>query len=399
MASLGYKSDFVLEPRFRLTDAIEITESEMPDFADLKGIPYLSQNTDAVVEIYTSIIPEGVNYNSESILMILESDIDNGKMTDAFTKLLKSYLTDSEERTYYKTFSAVKDKVSHGKIIGKAFIKVVEYYNEKGELEFKLPVNKTQTGILNFSNDYTDLSNRRGCLSVFGGNYFSSFFSKFGSFGQSSIGANQRLGCLSPFLKLFGLLGLLIALLTFGLSTCNNNSSQTSDVPVQPIRDTVYMEVVKTIVDTLTITKSDTVSFVDSTINTTYEMVSLPNVQFYTNSRVLLPSSVSDLQKLAEYLIKNMDLTATIFGHTDNVGNPEVNLKLSQERAESVKQFLMNLGIESKRLNAVGMGASKPKGDNSTEEGRMLNRRVEVKLVESEKTETIRTQSQNPINN
>jgi outer membrane protein OmpA-like peptidoglycan-associated protein len=183
------------------------------------------------------------------------------------------------------------------------------------------------------------------------------------------------------------------------LSTCNNNSSQTSDVPVQPIRDTVYMEVVKTIVDTLTITKSDTVSFVDSTINTTYEMVSLPNVQFYTNSRVLLPSSVSDLQKLAEYLIKNADLTATIFGHTDNVGNPEVNLKLSQERAESVKQFLMNLGIESKRLNAVGMGASKPKGDNSTEEGRMLNRRVEVKLVESEKTETIRTQSQNPINN
>jgi flagellar motor protein MotB len=50
-------------------------------------------------------------------------------------------------------------------------------------------------------------------------------------------------------------------------------------------------------------------------------------------------------------------------------------------------------------LNAVGMGAIKPKGDNSTEEGRMLNRRVEVKLVESEKTETIRTQSQNPINN
>ena len=128
-------------------------------------------------------------------------------------------------------------------------------------------------------------------------------------------------------------------------------------------------------------------------------MVSLPNVQFYTNSHVLLPASAKDLQKLAEYLLKNETLNATVYGHTDNVGNSSDNLKLSQARAESVKQFLVNLGVADTRLGAIGMGDSKPKGDNGTEEGRMLNRRVEVKLTSNESTETKRTQTNNQNKN
>ena len=165
---------------------------------------------------------------------------------------------------------------------------------------------------------------------------------------------------------------------------------------VRVIHDTVKVEVIKDRVDTLTIVKSDTLSIVDSTTRVNYETVSLPNVQFYTNSDTLLPSSAIDLQKLAEYLIKNDSLSATIYGHTDNVGNPASNLQLSQRRAESVKRFLTSLGVQESRLTAVGMGDKEPKGDNNTTEGRLMNRRVEVKLI---KTEFVTTKRSKKIKN
>lgn len=186
-------------------------------------------------------------------------------------------------------------------------------------------------------------------------------------------------GCL-PLLRLLGLLGLLIAALSFLFKTCNKDKSQAI---LPPIHDTIY----KT--DTVRIkTEGDTVKLVDSTLKTTYEMVPLPNVQFKTNSNVLLPGSEKDLKQLAENLIKNKNLNATIYGHTDNVGKPENNLVLSQRRAESVKQSLIKYGVDPSRLTAIGLGDTQPKSDNLDKEGRMLNRRVEVKLT---KTETIKT--------
>ncbi|MDR0517826.1 MAG: OmpA family protein [Fibromonadaceae bacterium] len=65
-------------------------------------------------------------------------------------------------------------------------------------------------------------------------------------------------------------------------------------------------------------------------------------------------------------------------GHTDNVGNSESNKKLSQRRADSVKKFLIERGVESKRLKAIGQGSSKPVTENNTEEGKSKNRRVEL---------------------
>jgi outer membrane protein OmpA-like peptidoglycan-associated protein len=150
--------------------------------------------------------------------------------------------------------------------------------------------------------------------------------------------------------------------------------------------------VIKEKLDTLMILKTDTLSFVESTTNNKYETVNLPNVQFYTNSDVLIPSSAKELQQLAEYLVKNDSLNATVFGHTDNVGDPLANLKLSQRRAESVKNFLSSLGIVPNRITAKGLGDTQPKADNSKEEGRLMNRRVEVVLTNNQFVTTKRTQ-------
>ena len=69
-----------------------------------------------------------------------------------------------------------------------------------------------------------------------------------------------------------------------------------------------------------------------------------------------------------------------IEGHTDNVGNANENLDLSERRASVVASFLNNLGVSNNRLHSKGFGQSEPKGDNSTSEGRALNRRTEFKV-------------------
>ncbi|MBI2265974.1 MAG: OmpA family protein, partial [Armatimonadetes bacterium] len=70
-------------------------------------------------------------------------------------------------------------------------------------------------------------------------------------------------------------------------------------------------------------------------------------------------------------------------GHTDSVGDPASNLRLSQDRAESVRKALINRGIESSRVVARGYGDKKPVGANDTEAGRALNRRIECKVVKA----------------
>jgi OOP family OmpA-OmpF porin len=69
-------------------------------------------------------------------------------------------------------------------------------------------------------------------------------------------------------------------------------------------------------------------------------------------------------------------------GHTDNVGGENYNLKLSTERAESVRNALIAIGIDANRLTAKGYGASQPIAPNDTEEHRALNRRTEMIVIE-----------------
>jgi outer membrane protein OmpA-like peptidoglycan-associated protein len=73
----------------------------------------------------------------------------------------------------------------------------------------------------------------------------------------------------------------------------------------------------------------------------------------------------------------------TIEGHTDNTGTNAHNMKLSNDRAKSVVDYLVSKGIDASRLTAVGFGEEKPVTTNKTAEGRTLNRRVELKLTEN----------------
>jgi len=192
-----------------------------------------------------------------------------------------------------------------------------------------------------------------------------------------------------------GLLSMLLALLLalwfiwcVLLGNCGDNQA---DDRTQKIPDTVYVEVIKEIKDTLKIIQRDTIAFVDSTKEESFMMVALPNVQFYTDQAVLLPSSSRELATVAEYMNKHPEATAEVYGHTDSVGDDRHNLVLSQRRAEAVRSFLMNFGVDGSRVTAKGFGESQPKASNATPEGRLMNRRVEMKLTQPKKVSHSRT--------
>lgn len=102
----------------------------------------------------------------------------------------------------------------------------------------------------------------------------------------------------------------------------------------------------------------------------------LRNVFFEPNSAALRLNSRNELLQLSKLLESNPQMRIQINGHTDNVGTSEDNLALSQARAESVRQFLIEQGIEAERLVAKGFGESEPIADNATTEGRARNRRT-----------------------
>jgi outer membrane protein OmpA-like peptidoglycan-associated protein len=78
-----------------------------------------------------------------------------------------------------------------------------------------------------------------------------------------------------------------------------------------------------------------------------------------------------------EQLAKYPDRRFEISGHTDNTGSDRINIKLSHDRANSVREYLINRGVEGRRLVAKGYGSSRPKADNKTAAGRAINRRIE----------------------
>lgn len=367
---VDYQSRFVLEPRYRLFNAVEIQKSEIPESNALMELPYVFQKMDTAIEIYTLLRPEGFKRNAESVLLILENENQASINQDSNLNPLEDYIDDVQmEAHHYRSFSALKDNIKHGKITGTAYFTIKESIDVQGNV-----IDIKQAPMR------SNLSDRKGCFSLFTGGRSSMDFMQ--GMGRGCSGS----GCFN-LLKWLLLLLFLLALLSMLLNKCNNSSVlPQSDQP--PIHDTVYKEVIKVETDTLVL--SDTLSLLDSTIKTKYEMVPLPNVQYYTGSSLMLSESAKDLEPLARYLVKHENLHATIYGHTDNVGKRQDNLKLSQDRAESVKQFLINQGVEASRLTAIGKGDTEPIRDNSKQEGRMLNRRVEVKLVEQETSETHR---------
>ncbi len=104
------------------------------------------------------------------------------------------------------------------------------------------------------------------------------------------------------------------------------------------------------------------------------------NIFFKFDEYELLPASYYELNKLVAMLKQNPGSDITIVGYTDNVGSNDYNVKLSLLRAKAVSDYLINAGIDGKRLNTKGMGASNPIDVNTSELGRAHNRRTEVKV-------------------
>ena len=109
--------------------------------------------------------------------------------------------------------------------------------------------------------------------------------------------------------------------------------------------------------------------------------VILKNIFFDVNRFELKPESFTELDNIVELLRENPSLSIQINGHTDNVGKPADNLKLSNNRANAVIQYLIAKGIDAKRLSSKGWGETQPLANNSDERGRAQNRRTEMKVM------------------
>ncbi len=414
--TVDIQSKYILEPRFRLYDAVEIEEVDYPKYEDYKSTPFILHEESSDVEYYfkkPSSIEKRIK--TTSILLLLQKDENTISNPEGKNKLnaWTEYVPEEKGYSFFEekahSFLSFKDGINHGKIEGIGYCKVEKIIDKHGvEIVHPTPPPPDENnGCLGF------------LVSIFKPVFASIFafntwlknklnFLSNGLFKKNLINDSPvNSGCLNPMLPSgctssgcssfgCGCLSLLLALAFLAwliwcviLGKCDKSNQQKMDNN-KVIHDTVYVEVYKEKIDTLTIVKIDTLTYVDKTTKTNYEMVSLPNVQFKTNKDILLPSSANDLQQLAVYLNKNEDMTAEIIGHTDNVGNPESNKLLSKQRAESVKRFLVSLGVDGSRLNTVGMGDTKPKSSNDSEEGRLMNRRVEVKLSKTEKIETER---------
>ncbi|MBF6624635.1 MAG: hypothetical protein B7Z23_04295 [Pseudomonadales bacterium 32-61-5] len=105
------------------------------------------------------------------------------------------------------------------------------------------------------------------------------------------------------------------------------------------------------------------------------------DVKFDFDRAVVKQDSMSDIQDLADFMKQYGQTSTVVEGHTDSVGTDAYNQRLSERRANAVRDVLVNQhGLDASRVDAVGYGESRPVADNSTEEGRAINRRVEAEV-------------------
>ena len=107
----------------------------------------------------------------------------------------------------------------------------------------------------------------------------------------------------------------------------------------------------------------------------------LEGVNFETNKAVLLEGAANILDRVAQSLIAHPEVKVEIGGHTDADGSESYNMKLSQRRANTVRDYLIKMGVPAAQLTAKGYGEAQPIADNKTTEGKATNRRVELKAI------------------
>ncbi len=121
----------------------------------------------------------------------------------------------------------------------------------------------------------------------------------------------------------------------------------------------------------------------DITANNIFEAINRDGhialyINFDTGKSLIRDESKPIIEQIVQMLKTNPDLKLGVDRHTDNLGSPESNKTLSMEKAKSVVAALVSNGVAAERLSASGYRQEKPIGDNNTEEGRAVNRRVEL---------------------
>jgi len=393
-----------LEPTFELFILDEIKEKAYVEaVTQLQEGPFLVHKERETIDYYhQEWAPDGKRLIAEELYMGLET---NPTLIDSKEWDWNDLHFDSiPEKFMHTCFLAYHPNANHGRIGGPVLVKRIKQVDEQGK-EISTPI-LSETDRVAFLDRQGCFKETQGCVKRIYGfnfrikNWINSIFG--GIFGRNLIG-NEPNGCFPTMLPSgctgagcqrfgCGFLSLLMAFAfilwlfrCFLFGACGDENSN-PQVVERIVHDTIYIE---------KNSKVDTVTYVDETTNTTVKMLSLPNVQFEKNKAILLKSSIPQLNELAAYLIENKEINAEIIGHTDADGDAEANRKLSQDRAEEVRQYLIQNGVEAQRVKATGKGESEPVADNKTAEGRAMNRRVEVKLSQSNSSKTTRTKKEN----
>jgi outer membrane protein OmpA-like peptidoglycan-associated protein len=106
------------------------------------------------------------------------------------------------------------------------------------------------------------------------------------------------------------------------------------------------------------------------------------NIEFEPGKSSILPTMHATLDRIALFLVDHPTFRLSIAGHTDSSGDPEVNEKLSQDRAEAIRRYIERKGkLQPELIESFGYGSTKPLKDERTEEDAKVNRRVEFRLI------------------
>ncbi len=110
-------------------------------------------------------------------------------------------------------------------------------------------------------------------------------------------------------------------------------------------------------------------------------LVNLPDVTFAVDSTAISPQMRAVLDDVSASMVQYPNSLVDVMGHTDSTGSEQYNLDLSRRRAESVSNFLVSRGVARARIESLGYGEQYPIADNTTEDGRAQNRRVEIRIT------------------
>jgi OmpA-OmpF porin, OOP family len=111
------------------------------------------------------------------------------------------------------------------------------------------------------------------------------------------------------------------------------------------------------------------------------QVIVMNKIEFERGKDILLPESFSELDNVYKMLSEHSKMAIQLEGHTDNSGSSDANLKLSEKRVNAVRSYLVEKGIKKGRIEVKAYGGAKPVASNATEEGRVKNRRVEIRIL------------------